>query len=89
MALESMEQMYEQQDRIEEALKNDGIAYINVWSTDCDGCDSQGHASFTSVEQFQDWYDSFYEWQEGRQGFDVTDKDNLHQEMSGGSWGDY
>jgi len=81
--------MYRQQDSIEEALKNDGIAYINVWSTDCDGCSSIGHRSFTSVEQFQEWYDGFYEWQEGSQGFDVTDKNNLYEEESGGSWGDY
>ena len=81
--------MYIYQDKIEQTLKNDGIAYINVWSTDCDGCNSQNHRSFTTVEQFQEWYDEFYEWQEGPQGFNVTDKDNLDQEMSGGSWGDY
>ena len=89
MVLEFIEQMYREQYEIEKAIREDGIAYINVWSTDCDGCSALGHRSFTTVEQFQEWYEAFYEWQEGPQGFDVTDKDHLNEEQSGGSWGDY
>jgi hypothetical protein len=74
---------------IKDALLRDGAVYINVWSQDCDGVQSQYHREFKSVEEFIKWEVDFYEWAEGRQGYSFTDKDNLDEAVTWGGWGDY
>jgi hypothetical protein len=76
-------------EQIQEALLRDGVAYINVWSQDCDGVNGQHHNSFKSVEEFLIWEGDFWEWAEGRQGYELTTKDNLDESMTWGGWGDY
>jgi len=76
-------------EQIQEALLWDGVVFINVWSTDCDGVSAQYHKEFESVEQFLAWEVDFYEWAEGRQGYSLTDKDNLDESVTWGGWGDY
>jgi hypothetical protein len=41
------------------------------------------------VEEFLKWEEDFYEWAEGRQGYSLTDKDNLDEAVTWGGWGDY
>ena len=70
--------MYKETElKIEGIISKDGIAYINVWSTDCDGCSAEYSQVFNSMDEYYKWVESFWEWAEGRQGFEITDKDNL------------
>jgi hypothetical protein len=76
-------------EQIQEAILRDGVAFINVWSQDCDGVQGQYHKEFDNVEQFLEWEESFWEWAEGSQGFSLTDKNNLDEHKTWGGWGDY
>ena len=76
-------------EQIQEAILRDGVAFINVWSQDCDGVQAQSHTSFKSVEEFLKWEEDFYEWAEGSQGYSLTDKNNLDEAVTWGGWGDY
>jgi hypothetical protein len=79
----------ETKQKVIDAINKEGIAYINVYSQDCDGVQSQYHKSFTNVEDFYKWEENFYEWAEGSQGYSLTDKDNLDEPATWGGWGDY
>jgi hypothetical protein len=79
-------------DRITKVMRDlllNKVAYINVWSTDCDGCGSTGHRSFTCLLDFEEWEKSCEEWAEGPSGWEPTTKEHLSENWSGGSWGDY
>lgn len=76
-------------EQVNDVLLRDGVIYINVWSQDCDGVCAQYHTSFKTLEEFLKWEVDFYEWAEGRQGYSLTDKDNLDEEITWGGWGDY
>jgi len=71
---------------IQQEIEKNGVAYINVYSQDCDGVESQYHREFTSIEDFYKWEENFCEWAEGRQGYNLTDKDNLDEQISWGGW---
>lgn len=76
-------------EQVQEVLLRDGVIYINVWSQDCDGVNAQYHKSFKTLEEFLTWEEAFYEWAEGRQGYNLTDKNNLDESVTWGGWGDY
>ena len=76
-------------EQIEKAILQDGVAYINVWSQDCDGVNGQYHRSFKSVDEFLIWEVDFCDGAEGRQGYQLTTKDNLDERVTWGGWGDY
>ncbi len=71
---------------IEEVIDRDGIVFINVWTQDCDGVQSQYHKEFTNVDDFYKWEEDFYEWAEGSQGYCLTNKDNLYEQVTWGGW---
>lgn len=57
-------------------LINNGVFYINVYSTDCDGVYSERSLEFKSEADFLVWETNFWEWCEGTQGFTIVDKEN-------------
>ena len=71
---------------IEQEIENNGIAYINVYSQDCDGVESQYHKEFTNSDDFYKWEENFYEWAEGNQSYYLTTKENLYQDVTWGGW---
>ena len=73
------------ESQIQEAILKDGIAYINVWATDCDRCSTEYSQTFTNMKDYQEWDERFWDSAEGSQGYDVTDKDNLCESATYGS----
>ena len=73
------------ESRIQEAILKDGIAYINGWSTDCDGCSAVFSQAFHNMDDYYKWDNGFWEWAEGRQGYEITSKDNLAENASFGN----
>ncbi len=68
-------------------LKNK-IVYLNVESTDCDGCTSVYSKSFTLMGDFWEWLEHIYEWLEGSFGYSIVTKEEIRQDThSAGYWG--
>lgn len=73
------------ESKIQEAILKDGVAYINGWSTDCDGCSAVFSQAFYNMDDYYKWDEGFWEWQEGSQGYDFTTKDNCTESASSGN----
>ena len=73
------------ESQIQKAILKDGIAYINVWATDCDGCSTEYSQTFTNMKDYQEWDERFWDSAEGSQGYDVTDKENLCESATYGN----
>lgn len=56
-------------------LLNNGVFYINAYSTDCDGVYSEWSMEFKSEKEFLEWEESFWERAEGKQAYRVVDKE--------------
>ena len=74
-------------------LLSEGFFWINVWSQDCDGINSERSRKFTSIGEFDEWEESFVDNCEGSQGFEIVEKDSdgsydlLEDYTSSGGWG--
>ena len=74
-------------------LKLGKPVWANSWSTDCDGCSSEGSTEVFSVQQIIDiekGFESAAEWADGPIGmcYVFTEAERLSS-YTGGSWGGY
>lgn len=69
------------------ALAEYSKIYVNIWSRDCDGCESYSHAIFDTLEDYLEAMESFGQDLEGSGRFIITDPDNLYESWTGGQWG--
>lgn len=70
---------------LKQLLKN-GFFYVNYGSTDCDGCSSENHRKFTSLDEFQKWRDN-YDVEGSFYASVVSEGEPLNEDVSGGYWG--
>lgn len=78
---------------LKELLKQ-GFFYMNYQSTDCDGCSSQSHSKYESLEEFYLAEADSAEWSDGSFSYTLATrredgKYDLNEYSSGGSWGNY
>jgi hypothetical protein len=69
-----------------------GKVFINFWSTDCDGCSSQGSKQINSVQELIDFEIGFQEsleWADGPMGWYFCEEQDRMEQECGGSWGNY
>jgi len=69
----------------------DGFFYMNYSSQDCDGCCSEGHQKFKSLEDFYEYEESVYESAEGRVSLNLARRYpngefDLLERYNGGQW---
>jgi hypothetical protein len=67
--------------------------WINTWSTDCDGCSSQGSKEIKTVSEiveFEKGFEKSLEWADGPMGYSfIFDPSEILESYCGGSWGNY
>ena len=73
------------ESQIQEVILKDGVVYINVWSTDCDGFSSSGSREFKTMDDYYQWDEDFWEWQEGSQGYEIATKETQNEYASCGN----
>lgn len=69
----------------------DGFFYMNYSSQDCDGCCSEGHHKFESLEDFYEYEENEYEGAEGRISITIASRYpdgsfDLLERFNGGQW---
>lgn len=73
------------------AIKKNLPVWVNTWSTDCDGCSSQGSARITSVQQIVDFekdFENALNWADGPMGYTyVFNASEALENHTSGYWG--
>ena len=71
---------------LKQLLKN-GFFYVNYGGTDCDGCSSENHRKFTSLDEFNKWRYNDNDAEGSFYASVVREGEPLNEDVSGGYWG--
>ena len=73
--------------KVYKALAEDGAIYVNTYTQDCDGVESYGSHSYTTLEEYKDGEESFNDCIEGRYSWDIVSKEDTRPTEDCGTFG--
>ena len=73
--------------KLYKALAEDGAIYVNTYSQDCDGVEAYGSYVYTTLEEYKDGEESFYDSIEGHHSWGVVSKEDVRPPEECGTYG--
>ena len=76
-----------QHHKVYKALAEDGAVYVNTYSQDCDGVEAYGSYVYTTLEEYKDGEESFYDCIEGHHSWGIVSKEDARPQEECGTYG--
>lgn len=73
--------------KLYKALAEDGVVYVNTYSQDCDGVEAYGSYVYTTLEEYKEGENSFYDSIEGHHSWAIVSKEDIIPQEECGTYG--